>query len=113
MVPTQVKEVFGSRIQIVTSNERDFVFATQNRYDFIMSDADHECTHQWFEHVYDNLLADSGILIYHDVNLVTHEYPGLAELYYRCQQLGYRYHLFNATTRSDERCERGLLVIFK
>lgn len=112
--PPEVGERYGSRIRIVTSGEQEFVFGCEQKFDFIMSDADHHRTDQWFEHVYQNLLNPNGILIYHDVNLVDADaFHNLTTIYRRCQEYVLPHMLFNRNSRTDERCQRGLLVIFK
>ena len=112
--PAGVIEKYGSRIEIVTSPEREYVFSCQEKYDFIMSDGDHHQTDQWFEYVYENLLNPSGVLIYHDVNLFDDDaFKNLISIYTRCQEYRISHHLFNRNSLPGERCQRGLLAIFK
>jgi predicted O-methyltransferase YrrM len=112
--PEGVTEKYGSMINIVDSAEKDFVFSTDKTFDFIMSDGDHHHADQWFEHVFTELVNPGGILIYHDINLFDADaFQNLNQIYHRCQEYGLRHHLFNRNSREDERCQRGLLVIFK
>lgn len=111
--PEAVRAKYGDRITIVTSGEREYVFGCNKTFDFIMSDADHHHTDQWFEYVYSELLNPGGILVYHDVNIVDNEFINLRDIYYKCQALGLSHKLFNANSLPTERCQRGLLVIFK
>lgn len=111
--PEQVAEKYTGKLDIVTSDEREFVFSCNKKYDFIMSDADHSRTDQWFEYVYDNLLNEGGILCYHDVNLIGPDFPNLRNIYYKSKARNLTYMLFNKNSLPDERCERGLMVIFK
>jgi predicted O-methyltransferase YrrM len=113
--PDGVEEKYSDRCRIITMGEREFVFGTDKKWDFIMSDGDHHNTDQWFEYVYHNLLNPGGILVYHDVHLrdVADGFPNLRQIYFRCREFGIPHHLFNADSRPDERCWRGLLVIFK
>jgi predicted O-methyltransferase YrrM len=111
-MPEIVGELYNDRINIVTSGEREFVFGCDKSFDFIMSDADHHHTQDWFEYVYENLLADDGILIYHDVTL-TKYFPNLIQILHRCQEFNLRHKLFNKDSLPTEMCYRGLLVIFK
>lgn len=93
-----------------TSTERDFVnkaLTEGYKYDFIMSDADHQHSHEWSPEVFDKMLASPGVLIYHDVD---GSYPGLGCLPNFYDNKGI---VFNRSTREDEECKRGLLVIFK
>lgn len=111
--PKEALEKYSSKINIVTSLEKDFVFSCKEKFDFIMSDADHHATNQWFEYVYDNLLNNNGILIYHDINLFDNSYPNLVEIFIKCKNKKLSHMLFNKSSLENERCERGLLVIFK
>jgi predicted O-methyltransferase YrrM len=112
-MPEGVLENYGESINVVTSNEKDFVYSTKKTYDFIFSDADHYHTNEWFEYVYYNLLEKDGILIYHDINLFENCLPNLLEIYHKCKKLGLPHKLFNKNSLPNERCHRGLLVIFK
>jgi len=107
-----VGEKYTSKINIVTSDEKEFVFSCKQQFDLIMSDADHMRTDQWFEYVYDALLADDGILCYHDVTL-TSMFPNLINIVHKCQELNLRHKVFNKDSLSTEMCFRGFLVIFK
>lgn len=112
--PQIVTDTYASRINLVTANEKDFIDACTTTYDFIMSDADHMRTQEWFEHVYDDILEPGGILCYHDVNLFESEhFVNLRQIYYKCQERKLNHMLFNKNSIPGERCQRGLLVIFK
>ena len=113
-IPPEVTALYQDKLNIVTSAEKDFVLNCKKTFDYIMSDADHQQSHTWFEHVYNNLLNPGGILIYHDVNMFDLQaYPGLREIYQKCQSTNKSHFLFNKNSLPDERCQRGLLVIFK
>jgi predicted O-methyltransferase YrrM len=112
-MPEGVMEMYSDRINVVTSDEKEFVFSTKDKYDFIFSDADHYRTNLWFEYVYDNLLEKDGILIYHDINFFEECLLNLREIYYTCVKRNLKFKLFNRNSLPDERCHRGLLVIFK
>lgn len=100
-----------SHFGVVSSHERDFIriVAEQGKakFDFIMSDADHEHSHEWTDQTF-SLLMSPGILIYHDVGGV---YPGLASLVDTYKN--YDSMVFDQKSREDEECQRGMLVIFK
>jgi len=112
IMPPIVKETYGGRVNLVTSGEKEFVFSCNKKFDFIMSDADHHNTQNWFEYVYEELLNDDGILIYHDVTL-TSQFPNLLQILHRCQEFNLKHKLFNKDSLPTEMCYRGLLVIFK
>lgn len=113
--PDGVTERYAERCNIIDSGEREFIFSTDKTFDFIMSDGDHFNTQDWFEFVYDKILNPNGILIYHDINLFNEpdSFPNLVKIYEKCQEYGLNHKLFNLNSREDERCQRGLLVIFK
>lgn len=116
VIPQEVKEKYSNKINIVTSDEKEFIFSTKDKYDFIMSDADHHHTNEWFEYVYNELLLPEGILIYHDVNVfpeIEGSFPNLVEILDKCKDQNIHHKLFNKSTLPNERCHRGLLVIFK
>lgn len=99
------------KVSFVTADEGDYVRDCNETFDFILSDADHQRTDQWFERVYDELLADNGILIYHDVT--NKVFPNLDSILQKCEREHLRYMLFNKNSIPGERCDRGLLVISK
>jgi len=99
-------------VHFVTSSEVDFVLACQFAYDFVFSDADHCNTQEWFELVYGRILARGGILVYHDVTNSA-RFPNLLRIHEDVVRNGYHHILLNRNSLADERCDRGLLVIFK
>jgi predicted O-methyltransferase YrrM len=116
--PPDMSEFQTPRTTLVVSNEHDFVFSAKEKWDFIFSDADHFNTDKWFEYVFDNLLNDNGILIYHDICVKAPEsgefwFPNLARILYKTRERKLSHFLFNKDSRTDEKCWRGLLVIFK
>jgi len=113
IMPQEVQQKYGLKINIVSSDEKKYIFSCNEKYDFIMSDADHHHTNEWFEYVYDNILNNNGILIYHDVDNVTNVYPNLVDIYKKCNEKKISHYLFNKSSLDTERCHRGLLVIFK
>jgi predicted O-methyltransferase YrrM len=112
-VPAAVLKRYQGRVNLITAAEKDFVFSTTEKYDFILSDADHHHTQDWFDHVYDNLLVPNGVLIYHDIDFFESEFPNLRQIYFRAVERKLAFHLFNKNSRPEERCQRGLVVIFK
>jgi predicted O-methyltransferase YrrM len=109
--PPGVEEKYAPRVKIIESSEFEFISKTKERYDFIMSDADHLNTHHWFEYVFQNILNDDGILVYHDVD--PKNFPGLYGIFEKTARKRLSHHLFAKSSRADERCERGFLIIFK
>lgn len=109
--PEEVHEIYKDKVEIVTSDEEAHVFSDHETYDFIFSDADHFKTQNWFTHVYKRLLNDGGILIYHDVT--NRDFPNLNKIVQKAEENKLNYKVFNKSSKEGERCERGLIVIFK
>jgi predicted O-methyltransferase YrrM len=105
---------YAKRLTLVTGDEGDYVresLRAQRHFDFILGDGDHFNSEKYFDDVYGGLLNPGGILIYHDV--VGAEFPNLHEIPRKAQAQGLHYALFTQSTRPDEFCGRGLIVIFK
>ena len=116
--PPDMAEFQTPRTKIVNSNEHDFVFGAKETWDFIFSDADHFNAEKWFDYVFDKLLNDNGILIYHDISETAPPngefwFPNLTKILHRTRERKLSHYLFNKDSLKDERCWRGLLVIFK
>ena len=115
-MPTEAK-AFEDYATVITSNEMDFVFESQEQFNFIFSDADHFNTDKWFDYVYDRLLTPNGILIYHDVSIAIEgddfNFPNMKNIWDRCCIRGISHVHFDKSSLKSERCSRGLLAIFK
>jgi predicted O-methyltransferase YrrM len=99
-------------VTFTTGDERDFVLACDTGHDLVFSDADHHRTQDWFDLVYDRIVARDGVLIYHDITN-TAGFPNLLQIYRDVLRHGYDHVLLNRNSVPGERCDRGLLVIFK
>ena len=80
------------------------------RFDLIISDADHQHSHEWFPVVVCALLAPGGVAFFHDV--LAPEYQ-LGKNIEDIKMIGYPYKVFDRNSMSSERCERGLLMVMK
>jgi predicted O-methyltransferase YrrM len=109
--PTHTAEAFEFGATIVEMDEGEFVNSCRETFDFILIDADHSKSEQYFDRVYWTLTNTGGILIYHDVT--NRGWPNLYEIKKMCIDRDARYRLFNKNSSPGERCDRGLLVIFK
>lgn len=110
--PEEIKKPEYDGVRFVNSGEHEYVSTCDKTFQFIFSDADHLRTQEWFELVYDKLLEPEGILVYHDVSNAR-LFPNLLRIYSDSIRRNYHHMLFNYNSRPDERCDRGLLVIFK
>jgi predicted O-methyltransferase YrrM len=106
-----------SSIDIITSEERHFVHVCiptpPNKFDFIMSDGDHQHAHEWSKYVFDEMLAPGGWLIYHDVDGAYRGLQEMRQMYLGRHSPASNVFVFDQSTRPDEECKRGLLVIQK
>jgi predicted O-methyltransferase YrrM len=119
--PTHIQEL-EEYIDIVESDEKEFLFSCNKSFDFIFSDADHWNTDKWFDYVYDRILSNNGILIYHDVsreeifrkhNKTEIRFSNLENILIKCKQRGISHVHLDKCSTPEERCYRGFLVIFK
>jgi predicted O-methyltransferase YrrM len=110
--PETIRALEYEGVDFVTASEQEFVLACQSSYDFVFSDADHHNAQQWFDVVYDRILRRGGVLIYHDVTNSA-GFPNLLRIYEDVLANGYHHVLMNRNSVPGERCDRGLLAIFK
>jgi predicted O-methyltransferase YrrM len=110
--PSAARALADQGVGFVAASEHDFVAASRSSYDFIFSDADHHNTQEWFDVVYERMVARGGVLIYHDVTNSA-GFPNLLRIYEDVLSNGYHHILLNRNSAPAERCDRGLLVIFK
>jgi predicted O-methyltransferase YrrM len=99
-------------ITFTSSGELEFVAACRTSYDFVFSDADHNNTQEWFEVVLTRIVARGGVLIYHDVTNSA-GFPNLLRIYEDTVRSNHHHVLLQRNSCPGERCDRGLLVIFK
>lgn len=111
-VPSHICTAYYAKVKIVTDEEKDFIESCTETFDFVLSDADHCHSHTWFERTFRDILRPGGIMVCHDI-MNREGYPGLYDIVINCQNNRIRYAIFDKSSRDDERCERGLLVIFK
>jgi predicted O-methyltransferase YrrM len=101
---------FKDNINFINSNERDFIISCKETYDFIVSDADHHHTNEWVDKTF-NLLNKGGILIYHDVT--NPDFRNLYDIVRYAELHQINHVVLNKSSLPHERCERGLMIIFK
>lgn len=96
-----------SGVEMIDKDEQEFCCAEgENRYDFLVSDANHYGN--WFEEHF-RITSPGSLCFFHDTN--TLDYPGLVRLESYVRKLGWAYHHFRKSTRADENCSRGLLMV--
>jgi len=98
----------SANLELHSCTEEQFVTAYQGEdFDFIVSDADHGKSHRWFGEVC-SMIRPGGIGLFHDINN-----PNLLRCVAEARLMQMSCHVFERSSRRDERCERGLLVVFK
>lgn len=90
--------------------ERDFLAGCpDNAYDFVVSDGDHCNIAQWVDE-YFRITTPGGFVYFHDTNN-TGMFPSISRVQERVLELGLPCYHFISNSRSEERCERGLLMV--
>jgi predicted O-methyltransferase YrrM len=97
-------------VKIVFSGEKEFLQqARSSSFDFLISDADHQNSAEWFDH-HIRVVERDGLMFFHDTNLPD-MFPGIAKLEARTKELGFPYYHFTESSRPDENCGRGMLFV--
>jgi Methyltransferase domain len=103
-------ELRAAGVRVICSSEEEFVHqAPTDAYDFLISDADHYNSGNWFDqHI--RIVENDGLMFFHDTNLPS-MFPGLAMLEARVRELGLPFYHFKQCSREDEKCGRGILFV--
>lgn len=80
-----------------------------NTFDFVVSDGDHRNSGYWVDE-YFRITKPDGFIYFHDTNN-TVMFPSIARIQQRVVELGLPSYHFTRSSRDDERCERGLLLV--
>jgi predicted O-methyltransferase YrrM len=106
--PNIIEEI-DRDVTFVKSDEKSFVANHQEPiWDFIVLDADHNHSHEWAEFSY-NMGRPNSIFIIHDI----HYAPNLLKYWEVAIKNRFPNFIFDKSSRSDEGCEVGLLVVRK
>lgn len=108
--PHHIPDNIHPRVLLHTANESDFVHKSPpDKYDLIISDADHNNSHKWWRATMSMLKRD-GIAFFHDVS--NPMFPNLIRM---AKEISAEYStkLFDRSSEPTERCERGLLMVLK
>lgn len=108
----EVIDLLKKEGNLIISKEENFVKNCKSeKYDFLVSDCDHENSGKWVDDIY-RIVKPNGIIFAHDV--ISDGFPLLRNYITRAQELGYSYNLFDKSSRSDEIChKRGWLLVIK
>lgn len=109
--PPIAQELRDRGVEVCTEDEHIWTEENKNRkFDFILSDAGHASSEQRAGDFW-NMLNPRGILIAHDVT--NKFFPNLHGYIDFARDKNLSHSVFNENSRDDERCKRGMIVIFK
>jgi predicted O-methyltransferase YrrM len=95
-------------VSVIEKNEKDFVSSCrENEYDFLVSDGDHNNAHEWCEQIF-KIIKPNSIMFFHDISNPSYSLMKYKE---EADALNKPNILFNVSSRKDENCERGWLMV--
>lgn len=107
--PPVAERLRQSGVTVVCESERAFtVAAPANAYDLLVSDADHNSAGGWIADTF-RIVRSGGILFFHDAAATN--YAAMAKI--REFTKSFPHQMFERSSRPDERCGRGLLMVWK
>jgi predicted O-methyltransferase YrrM len=107
--PPHAQQLREAGARIVIRDEESFVKRCKaNTYDVLVSDADHSRSHLWLDqHL--RIVRPGGLMFFHDT--ANPAFPNLARILEGVQERKLWHYHFTASSRPDERCHRGLLMV--
>ena len=105
--PPLVAEIRKAGAEVIVDTEEHYVRnCASDRFDFLLSDADHFHTGSWVGETL-RIVRDGGFIFFHDTN--NPQYPSVQSVVAQVAHLPH-YH-FKRSSRPEERCERGWLWV--
>jgi len=107
---TSIEKLKNNNVKIIAPiEEKDFVFSVEeNAYDFLMSDGDHHRAGEWTDQIF-KIMKPNAFMFFHDVSNTG--FPSLQKYYTESLRLNKPCYLFNKSSRQDEQCHFGLLMV--
>lgn len=94
---------------IAPIEEKDFVYSCQeNQFDFLVSDGDHLHSGEWVDQIF-KIMKPNAFMFFHDTN--NKDYPNLKNYQIKSQESNRPNYLFHKSSRNDENCDRGILMV--
>lgn len=94
---------------IAPIEEKEFVLSSKNdEYDFLVSDGDHVHSGEWVDEIF-RIMSPNAFMFFHDVN--NSGFPGLMNYKILADKYNKPNYLFTQSSRNDEQCHRGLLMV--
>jgi predicted O-methyltransferase YrrM len=104
-----IEKLRKENVNLIGLDERVFVENCEsNKYDLIISDADHERAGEWADHIF-RICKPNGIIFMHDIAGTWH--PSLQKYMEYINNHSIPHYLFEKNSRGDEICQRGWLMI--
>lgn len=105
-----LEDLKSKKINIIAPmQEREFVFSCkENSFDFLVSDGDHQRAGEWADQIF-KIMKPNAVMFFHDVS--NPGYINLKNYKTRSDSLGKPNFLFDTSSRSDEDCHRGILMV--
>lgn len=104
-----IEKLRQENVNLIGLDEKVFVEnCDSNKYDLIISDADHNRAGEWAEHIF-RICKPNGIIFFHDI--CCKEYTSLQKYLDYVKENSIPHYIFNECSRSDEICYRGWLMV--
>lgn len=104
-----IEKLKNENVNLIGEDEGKYVTNCEsNKYDLIISDADHNRAGEWAEHIF-RICKPNGIIFFHDV--CCKEYVSLHKYIDYVNQNAIPHYIFNKCSRPDEICYRGWLMV--
>jgi hypothetical protein len=109
--PPEISAFRESGVSVVAPvEEKSFIEGCpSDSFDFVVSDGDHRNSGSWVDE-YFRITKPDGFIYFHDTNN-KEVFPSIARIEQRVMQLKLPHFHFTQSSRDDERCERGLLLV--
>jgi predicted O-methyltransferase YrrM len=109
--PNHIQELRNMGVNIIAPiDEEIFIRENKNKYDVIIVDGNHRHGGEWADKVLE-MLNPNGFLFAHDVEHPN--YPTLKNYQILANKFGYSNYTFSKSSRDDEYCWRGWIMINK
>jgi len=109
--PTEayIEKLRQEKVNLIGLDEKIFVESCDSdKYDLIISDADHERAGEWAQHIF-RICKDGGVILMHDV--ACNEYKSLKKYIEYVEDNKIPYFMFKKNSRPEEICHRGWMMI--
>jgi len=104
-----INRLKNENVNLIGDDEGNYVRNCEsNKYDLIISDADHTYAGERAEHIF-RICKPNGIIFFHDI--CCKEYVSLHKYIEYVNKNSIPHYIFNQSSRNDEICHRGWLMV--